>query len=604
MQKHLIFRAFINNCRHLSVDMIRIYFIMLYMCVLLICLVAQFSTHYKQFVESPQSDTIFVRLIRGTYRISDFADNPAALWFYRSHVDDPEADSLLRKTSMRPNFHLGAVLRWEAQEAADHKAAAEKLHLAAHFDSSAIENFLSFLTLGFTNQDINHFKTALSLPVFSNLRTQLYLGTNIGILLLAAVFMSSLIYALVKMVFYLPVLSHQIPPRVHVRTIDIAKALILLAPVLVLRNLYLAFIIYSFLLILALNKREMGWLRFNLIMLMLMFLLSLPLNSFIVFLEEHNNTYQLYEIVHYDSSPQVEANTKQEKALLAYGQKQQDKLEEALALYEELYYDNYRTAAVTNNLANVYFAYDETAKAESLYIESLLLKDRGEPYFNMGLIKLKNIEYTESERYMAEARRRGFSSVHKEPVDIKPTNREFFNIMFAEPFSFNGLVKHIYVLPLLALFVLSFFRMRLSSPFFCNSCDRPLCKTCIKDVEGETLCTNCFEKFKSTKQAETEADLRRLAGKTKARTKQIILYAINIIVPGAGLIYIGKHFAGLVLVGIVMVGYIPVFFPGIFVQPAGWIALPSDILLRFIAIIIAIIAYIVSFTAIKEYHAH
>ena len=77
-----------------------------------------------------------------------------------------------------------------------------------------------------------------------------------------------------------------------------------------------------------------------------------------------------------------------------------------------------------------------------------------------------------------------------------------------------------------------------------------------------------------------------------------------VIVPGAGLIYIGKHFAGLVLVGIVMVGYIPVFFPGIFVQPTGWIALPSDALLRFIAIIIAIIAYIVSFTAIKEYHAH
>lgn len=574
------------------------------MCLILLCVIAQFSTQYKQFAESPRSDTIFVRLMRGTYHISDFADDPTILWFYRSHVDDSKADSLLKKTSMRPNFYLGAVLRWEAQEAADQKAAAEKLHLAVHFDSSAIENFLSFLTLGFNHQNINHFKSALALPVFSNLRTQLYLATNIGILILAAVFMSSLIYVLVKMAFYLPVLSHQIPPRVHMRTVDIAKGLILLAPVLVLRNLYLTFIIYSFLLILVLNKREMGWLRFNLIMLMLMFLLSLPLSNFVVFLKEHNNVYRLYEIVHYDSSPQVEANTNQEKALYAYGIKQQGKLEEALALYEELYYNNYRTAAVANNLANVYFAYDETAKAETLYIESLLLKDNGEPYFNLGLIKLKNIEYAESERYMAEARRRGFASVHKEPVDIKPTNQEFLNIMFTEPLSFNGLVKSIYVLPLLALFVLSFIRMRLSSPFFCSSCDRPLCKNCIKDVEGETLCTNCFEKFKSTKKAETETDLRRLAEKAKVRTKQIILYAINLIVPGAGLIYIGKHFAGLVLVSIVMIGYVPIFFPGIFAQPAGWIVLPLDTLLRFTAVVIAIIAYIISFTAIKEYHAH
>ena len=121
------------------------------MIVLLLCLAAQFSPQYTQFVRSPRSDTIFVRLVRGTYNISDFVDDPVVLWFYRTHVESPEADSLLKKRKLRPNFHLGAALRWEATEADKHQAAAEKLHLAAHFDSSAVETFFSFLTLSITH---------------------------------------------------------------------------------------------------------------------------------------------------------------------------------------------------------------------------------------------------------------------------------------------------------------------------------------------------------------------------------------------------------------------------------------------------------------------
>jgi len=345
-------------------------------------------------------------------------------------------------------------------------------------------------------------------------------------------------------------------------------------------------------------------LRFIFISLLLMYVLSLPLTTFITFLKERNNTYRLYETVHYDASPDVEASTNREKALLAYGLKHQGKNREALALYEELHTNNYRTAAVSNNLANLYFAQGDTAKADSLYIGSLLREDRGEPYFNRGLIKLGKLEYSESERLMAEARRRGFSSIHKDPVDIKPTNQAFLDILFSEQFTADGIVKFVYVIPLFVLLVLSIIGLHLSAPFFCSSCNRALCTDCIKDIEGETLCTYCFEKFKSTKKTETEIDLRSIVSKTKERTRQIILYSINIVVPGAGLIYIGKHTAGLILVGIVMIGYIPVLFPGIFIQPAGWIALRSDALFRFLAIFAAIVAYVISFSAIREYHAH
>ncbi|KPK69207.1 hypothetical protein AMJ87_10860 [candidate division WOR_3 bacterium SM23_60] len=574
------------------------------MVILLLYLTAQFSPQYTQFVRSPRSDTIFVRLIRGTYNISDFSDNPVVLWFYRTHVESPEADSLLKKSGLRPNFHLSAVLRWEATEADNHRTAAEKLHLAAHFDSSAVENFLSFLSLGFSHRDISYIATALSLPVFSNLRTQLYLATNIGILLMAAVFLSGFIYVIVKMIYYLPVLSHQFLPRIHAGPVDIVKALILLAPVLVLRNLYIAFIVYAFLLIFVLNKRELGWLRFTLLILLLMYVLSIPLTNFIIFLKERNNTYRLYETVYYDASPDVTAATDQEKALLAYGLKHQGRSTEALALYKELYDNGYRTAAVSNNLANIYFAQDEIARAESLYTESLLREDRGEPYFNKGLIKLRNIEYTESDRYMSEARRRGFSSIHKDPVDIKPTNQDFLDILLSEQFTFDGIVKLVYVIPFFVLLALSFIGLHFSAPYFCSSCNRALCRDCIKDIEGETLCTYCFEKFKSTKKTETETDLRRVVSKTKERTQQIIRYGINIVVPGAGLIYIGRHMAGLILVGIVMIGYLPLLFPDIFILPAGWIALRFDALFRFLAIFIAILAYIISFSAIREYHAH
>jgi tetratricopeptide (TPR) repeat protein len=573
------------------------------MVVLLLCLATQFSQQYTQFVRSPRSNTIFVRLVRGTYDISDFADDPVVLWFYRTHVESPEADSLLMKCSLRPNFDLGAALRWEATEAHDHRAAAEKLHLAVHFDSSAVENFLSFLTLGFSYRNIDDIKTALSLPVFSSLRTQLFFATNIGILLMAVVFLSGFIYVMVKLIYYLPVLSHRIPPRIHVCAVDVSKVLILLAPILVLRNLYLAFIVYAFLLIFVLNNREMGWLRLTLFLLVLMYVLSVPLTNFITFLKERNNTYRLYEIVQYDASPDVEVATDQERALLAYGLKQQGKRRDALALYEELYAKNYRTSAVSNNLANIYFGQDKIAKAESLYSESLLHEDRGEPYFNKGLIKLRNIEYTESDRYMSEARRRGFSSIAKEPVDIKPTNQDFLDILFSEQFTRDGIVKFIYVIPFFVLLVLTFTGLHFSVPFFCSSCNRALCVSCTQDVGGETLCTDCFEKFKSTKKTETESDLRRIVSKAKERMQQIILYGINVVVPGAGLIYIGRHVSGLILVGIVMIGYVPVLFPDIFIYPAGWIALRSDALFRFLAILIAVFAYIMSFSALREYHA-
>src|SRR4030043_1375358 len=107
----------------------------------------QFSTGYKEFIRSPQSESVFVNLVRGNKKLSDYADNPIVLWYWRSSTGSAEADSLLGRAKLSRNQYLGAVLRWEAKESIGLQTRFEKLKLAVHFDSSSIENFISLLSL-------------------------------------------------------------------------------------------------------------------------------------------------------------------------------------------------------------------------------------------------------------------------------------------------------------------------------------------------------------------------------------------------------------------------------------------------------------------------
>jgi len=569
----------------------------------LVCLIAQFSTRYQQFVHSPTSESIFVGLARGTYKITDFEHDPVVLWFWRSVTGSATADSLLKTHHLQRNFHLGAVLRWEAKETDDYETTLNKLHLATYLDSSAIENLLSFTALGVRHLDTQIIKTAFSLPILSDSRNQIFIIINGAILLFAVVFLSGIVYLLVKTVYYLPALSHRIVPKTHVQFVDIIKSLILLIPILVLRDPYLIFVCYSILLLLILSNREKNWLRLNIVVLILLFLVSLAANNFISFLKKNNNDYQLYEISNYDSSSNPTATNETQKEFLAYGLKQQERLNDALSLYEDLYYQGYRSMTVANNLANIYFLFDEPIKAESLYNYAISLTDRGEPFFNLGLLRLKNIEYAESARLMEEARKRNFASLSKEPVDIKPSNNEFYKGIMLNHITLNGPVKLWYVIPIVVILILSFMPLSLSPPYYCTSCGKPLCAKCLKEVDAETMCEDCFTKFKSTKQAEVEERLRISVDKSRKKVTKSILYVVNLVVPGAGLIYLKKHLIGIILVCITMTGYVPVLFPHIFVRPTGWITLQLNALFIPIALIIAIVSYIISFALIWGYHA-
>jgi hypothetical protein len=554
-------------------------------------------------VHSPLSESIFVGLTRGTYEIADFRNNPVVLWFWRSTTGSAAADSLLKTHRLKRNFHLAAVLRWEAKETEDYETQLDKLHLATYLDSSAIENFLSFLAVGVRHRDQETIKTALSLPVFNDFRSQIFMITNTGILLLAGIFLSGIVYLLVKTVYYLPVMSHRIAPKMHTQFLDIAKSLILLIPVLIFRNLYLIFICYSVMLLFYMSTREKNWFRFNLFVLILLFILSLMANNLIAFLKKYDNNYQLYEITHYDSFSRPVADNAKEKKVLAYGLKQQGRLSDALSLYEDLYFRGHHSIDIVNNLANMYSLYDEPTQAESLYNYAILMTERGEPFFNLGLLKLKNIEYAESSRFMNEARKRNFASLSKEPIDIKPSNDDFYRGIILNSVSFNGPLKYVYAIPFVAILFLTFLPLSLAYPYYCTSCGKPLCKKCLKELGEETICNDCFTKFKSTKQAEVEERLRKSVDKSRKKITRSIVYTLNVIVPGAGLIYLKKHLVGLILVCITVLGYVPLLFPNIFVKPAGWVTLQLNPIFLVIAFIIAIISYIISFALIWGYHA-
>ncbi len=573
------------------------------MVFVLLCILSQFNTEYQQFIASPRSEEILAEISRNETGIVQYAQNPVVLWFWRTETSSPIADTLLLRNKMRRNFQLSAVLRWEARESTDNDMAYQKLRLATHLDSAAAENFMSLIVLGVKTRNIEYLQTAFSLPVFSDFRSQIFFLTNIGILIVAAIFMCAVVYILVKTIYYLPVLSHRIQPKSSVYMIDVIKALILLIPILIIRNLYFILIFYSILLVIVMSTREKNWLRLLLSVLIVMFILFLPVNNFINFLKARNINHKLYEIATYDCHPELTAQSNTEKEILAFGLKQQGELEQSMSLYEELYYGGVRTVGVANNLANIYRIYGEPALAESLYKTAIMTDTRGEPYFNLGLLKLQNIEYSESSHYMEEARKRNFSSLNQEPVDIQPSNEDFYRTILAEELRFYGIIKHIYVIPVILILILTFFPIRFSPPFFCTSCGRPVCASCVKEIEVDTLCQHCFTKFKSTKNPELEEDMRRNVEKNRRRIKTMIVYALNLLVPGAGLIYVHKHFVGLVIVFIAMMAYVPFVISNIFVRPTGWISLPYSPVALLIAIITAAVCYVLSFSMLRGTHA-
>jgi hypothetical protein len=573
------------------------------MFAIILLFVCQFDARYQEFLQSPRSEEIFVGLTQGRYSINDFADDPIVLWFWRNSADDPRADTLLKRINLRRNFHLSAVLRWEAREAGDYETAMNKLHMASHFDSSAIENFLSCLTLAVKNRTLDPVITALSLPVLSDFRNQIFLFTNLLILLFVALFMCGFVYVITKMVKYLPMMSHRIDPQEHNRFKGIIGFALLLFPIFVFRHLYLIFVSYTVLLLITLTTKERNWLRFILMSLIVVFVFSLPLRHFVDFLTKDSRNYRIYEMVHYDSRPAIFDMSENERIFVAYALKQRGELERAMDLYEDMYYTGHRDIAVVNNLANIYFIYEEEARAETLYTYAMRADDRGEPFFNIGLLRLRNLEYSESSRFMAEARRRGFSSPSSEPVDIMPETADHYEVIFSEPLQlFGGLIGPLFVLPLVVIFALTFLPFRFPSPFYCAVCGRSVCKKCQEQIEDEIMCQECFTKLKSTENVEMEALLKHSVGKRKRRTKSIIAYLVNLIIPGAGLIYVGRNLVGLLVVFIVMLSYAPLLFPDLFIEPAGWVSLSLLPIFAAIAIVVAVLTYLYSFFAIRSSH--
>lgn len=571
------------------------------MFAIILLFLCQFDTRYQDFLQSSRSEEIFVGLTQGRYNINDFADDPVVLWFWRNSADDPRADTLLKRISIRRNFHLSAVLRWEAKEARDYETAMSKLHMASHFDSSAIENFLSFITLAVRKRNLDPVISALSLPMFSDFRNQVFLFTNFLILLFIVLFMCGFVYVVTKVIKYLPMISHRIDPQEHNQFKGIIGLALLLFPVLVFRHLYLIFISYTVLLLLTLSTKERNWLRLILVSLIVVFVFSLPLSHFIDFLTKNSRNYRIYEMVHYDSRPAIVDKSESEKIFLAYALKQRGELEKAMDLYEDMYYTGHRDIAVVNNLANIYLIYEEEARAETLYTYAMRADDRGEPFFNMGLLRLRNIEYSESSRFMAEARRRGFSSPSSEPVDIMPNTGDHYQVIFSEPLEpFGGIVSHMFVLPLIIIFALTFLPFRFPSPFYCATCGRSVCQKCLEQIEDETMCKECFTKLKSTENVEMEALLKHSVGKRKRRMKSLIAYLVNFIIPGAGLIYMGRNLVGLLVVFIVMLGYAPLLFPYLFIKPAGWVSLSLSPIFAMIAIVLAVLTYLYSFLAMRS----
>lgn len=572
---------------------------MLAAALILLC---QFDVRYHDFLQSGRSEALFTALTQGQYQISQFADDPVVLWFWRNSAGDPEADTLLKRAAMKRNFHLSAVMRWEAKAAADYGATLGKLDLAGHFDSLAVENFLSFVNLAVRSRRTEPLVAALALPVFRDFRTQLFFITNLLIVLFLAAFMCGFMYVTAKAVFYLPMLSHRLDPQPHNPLKGLIGLALLLLPVLVFRHLFLIFLSYAGLLVFVLAPRERNFLRFICLALAGLFVVSLPLHNLIEFLQKRSRSYLLYEAVHYDSGAEFGARNDAERVFEAGAYYQRGDAERARSLYEAMYYTGHREIGVVNNLANIYFQHGENARAETLYNHAMRIGTHGEPFFNMGLLKLKNLEYNESSRYMTEARRRGFSSALSEPRGIMPTTADCYRMFFAERVELFHSVHPVFLFAMVALFLLTFLPFRFGLPYYCETCGRAMCQKCQDQNTGEAVCQVCFTRLKATENVEMETRLKHSAIKRHRRMRLFIAYLINLIVPGSGLIYIGKNFAGIVVVFIVMLAYVPLLFSSMLARPAGWVSLPLAPVFLTFAAAVALFAYVYTFFTLRNYH--
>ncbi len=567
--------------------------------LILLCIFANFSTDYRMFIESPRSESVFVGLTRGDYQLADFSNDPVVLWFWRNSTESPLADSLLKRSITDNYFYLSALLRWEAREQADPQRALEKLRLAVHLDTTAIENVVSLAGLYARQRQYGKLVDLLNFPLFENLRNQVFFITNAFIGLILIVFLSGCVYIIVKMAYYLPVLSHRLDPIRHTPFKNILPLVILLVPILVLRNLLVIYAAYGLILALIGMRREKNWLRFNIIALIVLFIASVPASNFIEFLNGNGQAYQMYRLVNFNGDLEITPGRPEQKELLAYTLKQQGALEEAMSIYEELYYQGNHRLDVLNNLANIYAAVEEDARAESLYLQATRL-NRPEPYFNLGLLKLKNIEYLESSKYMEEARQRGFSSLSKTPIDIGPANRDYYALLLDRHEMKGPLVHPLLLVPLLLIFIASLLPIPFPSPLYCSLCGQPVCPGCVTSDDAGAICADCDHKMKT---GSGDEDIRDLLQRRGGFLVKVLSVLLNLLMPGAGLIYMGKNFAGLVIVAVSVAAWIPVLFRSFFVKPAGWITLPLGGATNPLAIIVIAGAYVLSFLMILETYA-
>ncbi len=572
------------------------------MLAVALILACQFDAMYHDFIRSPRSGDIYDGLSHGRYTIDDFSHDPFVLWYWRNVADDPRADTLLARMAIRRNFYLSAVLRWEAKEAGDYTTAMNKLYLASHFDTSAIENFLSFLSLAARTRKADPFLSALSLPVLADLRTQIFLLANAIILVFLAVFMSAFVYITAKTVFYLPLLSHRIDPQGHTRLKGIIGLAILLLPALILRSPFWILVAYGMILVFVLGTRERNWLRAILAILIIGFVFSAPLRNMMDFLMKKSRNYELYELVHYDNNLIIQSRTDTERMLEAYARKQRGDLEKSMFIYEEMYYKGHRDITVVNNLANIYMIYGEDARAETLYQYVMRAGKYPEPFFNMGLLKLRSLEYSESSRYMAEARRRGFSSSSTVPLDIMPATGAYYTMLLSEDMGYLRSINPLLLIAFALVFVLTFIPLRFPLPYYCSACGRAICHKCQEEPTADTTCKECFMKLKATENVKVEAQLRHSVARHTRRARKITAYFLNILVPGSGLIYLERHLAGLAVAFITMLACIPLLMPGSFIRPAGWVCLPMTPVLLTVALVVAFLAYLYSFLSIRNYH--
>jgi tetratricopeptide (TPR) repeat protein len=473
------------------------------------------------------------------------------------------------------------------------------------------------------------------------LKNSLYLlevTGNISIFILLALLLSAFTFIVLMFVKYLKLLLHDFSDLYPSFVPRIASFLLgltlLLLPLIFHLGIVITLLVWLLVVAGYLTWRERVVLYgISISLIILPFILSF-LGSFVLSVSEKGsiemelirNFYWDTDIIErLESLTRKDPTNKNIKYSLANAYKKSGRLDEALEIYNTLLETDLKPC-VLNNIANIELALGKIDSAVNRYREAISIRETlPEAHYNLGQILIlkdpfgsEGLDEVERAKELSPelvsyyTRIYDGKNINRRAIDVSLSKwdllKEFFKFspdkinVFTSviPVFFNlksewtaSIIGFILIFSILIIFIIQNKFMIFSS--FCIKCNGVVCPRCTRNAQNLSYCNEC-NKFYIQKSAIDSRELYRLE-KSRYFWKSVrtqIFRIVNIVFPGAGLIYNGWTFTGIIIFTIIFSLFIRIL---IGTNPLSYhlnLIYVPELFLKIVFIFIILIFYVIA----------